>query len=340
MVISLLAAVAICIIAWVGSSMGTPFQYFFGVVLPYAAVLVFLSGVTMRILYWAKSPVPFSITTTGGQQRSLDFIKPSRLDAPHTKAGMIGRMLLEVLLFRSLFRNTKSSFVGEDRLVHWSSKWLWLFSLAFHYCFLVIFIRHFRFFLDPVPVLIGGVEFVDGIMQIGVPRFFMSDAIIVAALLFLLCRRIFDQRLRYFSLPADYLALFIILGLVLSGICMRYISKTDIASVKVMVMGLVTFSPQILTEVSSIFYIHITFFSILLMYFPFSKLMHMGGVFLSPTRNTLNNTRAVMHVNPWNPEKVYRTYAEYEDDFREPMAEAGLPLEITLEEAEKAAAKE
>lgn len=340
MVISLLAAVAICIIAWVGSALGLPFKYFFGAVLPYAAILVFLSGVVWRIVYWAKSPVPFPIATTGGQQKSLDFIKPSPLDAPYTKVGVFGRMLLEVLLFRSLFRNTKSSLVGEDRLVHWSSKWLWLFSLAFHYCFLLIFIRHFRFFLDPVPLVVGGVEFVDGIMQIGVPRFFMTDAIIVAALLFLLCRRIFDQRLRYFSLPADYFPLFLLLGLVVSGICMRYLSKTDIASVKVMIMGLVTFHPQILSEVSSIFYIHLTFFSVLIMYFPFSKLMHMGGVFLSPTRNMANNSRAVMHINPWNPPKVFRTYAEYEDDFREPMAEAGLPLEITLEEAEKAAAKE
>jgi hypothetical protein len=53
----------------------------------------------------------------------------------------------------------------------------------------------------------------------------------------------------------------------------------------------------------------------------------MAGVFLSPTRNLANNNRAVMHVNPWNyPVKVH-TYAEYEDDFREKMKAAGLPVE-------------
>jgi hypothetical protein len=63
------------------------------------------------------------------------------------------------------------------------------------------------------------------------------------------------------------------------------------------------------------------------MYFPFSKLMHMGGVFLSPTRNMTTNTREKRHVNPWNyPVKVH-TYAAYEDDFREKMVEAGLPVE-------------
>jgi nitrate reductase gamma subunit len=44
--------------------------------------------------------------------------------------------------------------------------------------------------------------------------------------------------------------------------------------------------------------------------------MHLGGIFLSPTRNMPGNTRG-RHVNPWNyPVKVH-TYEEYEDDFRE-----------------------
>ena len=337
MVISLLAAVGICIIAWGGvTTMGL--QYFFGAVLPLAAVLVFLAGVVWRIIGWAKTPVPFCITTTGGQQRSLDFIKPSRLDAPYTKVGTFFRMVLEVLLFRSLFRNTKAQLADEGRLVYWSSKWLWLFSLLFHYCFLLIFMRHFRFFLEPVPSCIAALEFVDGIMQIGVPRLFMSDVIILAALLFLLCRRLFDGRLRYISLPNDYFPLFLLLGLVISGIFMRYFAKTDVASIKVLTMSLASLSPTIPDGISPVFFIHLTFFSCLLMYFPFSKLMHMGGIFFSPTRNMPNNSRAIRHINPWNPKKVYRTYAEYEDEFRDLMADAGLPLEITPEEAEKAAA--
>ena len=65
----------------------------------------------------------------------------------------------------------------------------------------------------------------------------------------------------------------------------------------------------------------------LLAYFPFSKLMHMAGVFLSPTRNLSNDSRIVRHVNPWNyPVKVH-TYEEYEDEFRDKMIEAGLPVE-------------
>ncbi len=72
--------------------------------------------------------------------------------------------------------------------------------------------------------------------------------------------------------------------------------------------------------------------SVLLIYFPFSKLMHAGGVLLSPTRNLPNDSRIVRHVNPWNyPVKVH-TYTEYEDHFREKMVEAGLPVEKELDE--------
>jgi nitrate reductase gamma subunit len=337
MFVSLLAVIGLGGIGWL---IAPHAPYFFGVILPLAAILVFLAGVVWRIKNWGDSPVPFRIPTTGGQQRSLDWIRPARLDSPFSKAGTVGRMVLEVLLFRSLFRNSKAEFLNGSRLVYWSSKWLWLFALAFHYCFLTIAVRHLRFFTEPVPFVVSLLETLDGIMQIGVPRFFMTDAVIVAALLFLLCRRIFDRKVRFISQPGDYFPLFLLLLLAGSGICLRYLGKADIASVKAFTMGLVTFSPVSPAGLPPLFFMHLVFVTSLLACFPFSKLMHMGGVFLSPTRNQANNSRAERHVNPWNPPKRYHTYAEYEDDFRDLMDEAGLPLEITPEQAAAAAAKE
>jgi len=331
MFISLLAVIALGILACAGSMMG--FQYFLAVCLPYTAMIVFLVGFAWRILDWAKRPVPFSIPTTGGQQKSLPWIKPATLDNPSEKSGVWGRMILEVLLFRSLFRNTSVSIEG-DRVVYWSSKALWLFALIFHYSFLIIFIRHFRFFAEPVPFFVNGIELIDGILQIGAPRLFMTGPLILVALLYLIGRRLFDQKVRYISLMSDYFPLFLIFGLCATGVAMRYFTKVDIATVKVFVMSLLHFAPDTaaLANIGSIFYVHMFFLSVLLLYFPFSKLMHAGGVFLSPTRNMANDSRAKLHVNPWNPEKEYRTYAEYEDDFRVPMVEAGLPVEKQPEE--------
>jgi hypothetical protein len=55
--------------------------------------------------------------------------------------------------------------------------------------------------------------------------------------------------------------------------------------------------------------------------------MHLGGVFMSPTRNLANDSRMRRHVNPWNYDVEVHTYEEYEDEFRDVMRGAGLPLE-------------
>nr|NIP42934.1 menaquinol oxidoreductase [candidate division Zixibacteria bacterium]NIR65035.1 menaquinol oxidoreductase [candidate division Zixibacteria bacterium]NIS16995.1 menaquinol oxidoreductase [candidate division Zixibacteria bacterium]NIS46820.1 menaquinol oxidoreductase [candidate division Zixibacteria bacterium]NIT53366.1 menaquinol oxidoreductase [candidate division Zixibacteria bacterium] len=75
------------------------------------------------------------------------------------------------------------------------------------------------------------------------------------------------------------------------------------------------------------FYIHLFSVSVLFGYFPFSKLMHMGGVFMSPTRNMANNNREKRHVNPWDYPVKTHTYEEWEDEFRDVMKAAGMPLE-------------
>ena len=87
------------------------------------------------------------------------------------------------------------------------------------------------------------------------------------------------------------------------------------------------FAPTVPGTIGPLFYGHLFLVCVLLAYLPFSKLIHMAGTFLSPTRNMANNNRMVRHVNPWNyPVKVH-SYEEYEDEFRGPMKEVGLPLE-------------
>lgn len=323
--ISLLVVCALGYIGYLGAQLG--YQSVFGTIIPYAAVAIFILGFVYRILDWARSPVPFCIPTTGGQQKSFSWIKSNPIDNPPNKGWTVVRMFTEVFLFRSLFRNTSVGVHPGPKVTYNSSKWLWLFALLFHYAFLTVFIRHFRFFLDPIPLFITVLEFFDGIMQVGVPRLFQSGVILAAAALFLLLRRIFSDKVRYISILSDYFPLLLILGITLTGIWMRYFDKTDINSVKTLTMGLVTFAPVIPEGIGAIFFMHLFLVSVLLIYFPFSKLMHMGGVFMSPTRNIPNNSRFVHWENPWNPPKKFHTYAAYEDDFREHMVEVGLPVD-------------
>jgi nitrate reductase gamma subunit len=324
--LALIAATALVGIVWIGAgALGQ--TYLFGVVIPYAAMAVFLAGVVYRVLRWASAPVPYRITTTCGQQQSLPWIEASRLDNPPTPGWAAARLALEVLLFRSLFRNTRVSLKPSQNVTHDSTKLLWAGALVFHYSFLVIFLRHLRFFVQPAPASIALLESLDGFFQLASPALFLSDVLIVAALFYLLGRRLVDPLVRYVSLPADYFALFLLLGVAVSGVLMRYLTKVDLVAAKELALGLVTLRPVVPPDIGLPFYVHVFFVSVLFAYFPFSKLMHMGGVFLSPTRNLPNDSRRRRHLNPQNPEVEPHTYAEWEDEFRDKLLAAGIPVE-------------
>jgi nitrate reductase gamma subunit len=323
---SLILVLVFAALAYAGGLAGGS-RWFLGVILPYTAILVFLGGLAYRVLRWAKSPVPFHIPTTCGQQKSLPWLKWSWLENPQSKGGVLLRMALEVLLFRSLFRNSRAQFLDGPRLRYGEEKFLWLGALAFHWSLLIILIRHLRFFVSPVPRLVMALEALDGFFQVSAPQLLVTDLVILAALLFLLQRRLRNPQVRYISLFTDYFALFLLLGIASSGVLMRYFFRVDLERVKEVALGLVTFSPTVPAGVGPLFFVHLTLVSVLLVYFPFSKLVHMGGIFLSPTRNLPNNSRTKRHVNPWDyPVKVH-TYAEWEEEFHDKIKAAGLPLE-------------
>jgi len=327
LVTALLAVVVLGALAAFGAGAGM--TAVFGIYVPYAAVVIFVVFFVRKVLGWASSPVPFAIPTTGGQQKSLPWIKQQRFDSPATRWQTFIRMALEVLFFRSLFRNTKlDNRSAEGRVGYGSAKALWLFALMFHYSFLIIFLRHFRFFLNPVPAAITGIAFVDSIFQIAAPTLYLTDVFFLLAVCFLLVRRIADPKVAYISLFQDYFPLFLLLGIGGTGVWMRYFSKVDVIAVRELARGLVTLNPVIPANVDPTFYIHLFLVCVLWAYFPFSKLMHLGGVFLSPTRNLPNNTRMARHINPWNDPSIKpHSYEEYEDEFREKMIEAGLPVD-------------
>ncbi len=259
----------------------------------------------------------------------------------HGSLTAVGRMALEVLFFRSLLRNTKAEVIDQRRLVYTSAPWLWIGAMAFHWSFLIILVRHLRLLANPVPwcvtflqradgfLEIGLPVIADGSLKIGLPVIYVTTVLFIAGLAYLLVRRLASPQLRYISLAGDYFPLFLLLGIGISGFWMRHLTKTDIVSVKQVAVGLSGFSfdSDAMAAAGALFYGHLFLVCVLLAYFPFSKLSHFAGVFLSPTRNMANSNRSVRHVNPWDyPVKVH-PYDEYEDEFREKMKSAGVPVE-------------
>ena len=299
MLIALAIVVSISAIGYVGGMMPA-LQFLFGIVLPLLAIVVFLAGFVWKVWSWANTPVPFSIATTVGQQKSLPWIKQDKIGNPSDTTSVIRRMAAEIFLFRSLFRNVKAEIGPNGWLGYPVEKWLWLFAVLFHWSFLFVVIRHLRFFFVPTPALVMGLEHIDGFLLLDLQPLFLSGVLLLIGVSALYLRRVLIPQVRYISHGIDYVPLFLIAGIALTGILLRYVWPTDVVAVKSMTMGWVTMNPVLPVNISPLFFVHLTLVSVLLAWFPFSKLMHMGGVFLSPTRNQRANSREVRHVNPWN----------------------------------------
>ena len=132
------AVMVVVLIPWIGVG-ALDLRVLFGIIIPYAAMITFFVGIVVRVIGWSKSPVPFRIPTTAGQEWSFPWIKTNPIDNPKGTAGVVIRMIFEVLTFRSLFRNTRLEYRridGEPKIDYEWEKWLWIASILFHYSFL------------------------------------------------------------------------------------------------------------------------------------------------------------------------------------------------------------
>jgi nitrate reductase gamma subunit len=193
--------------------------------------------------------------------------------APTTRSGVAFRLGREVVLFESLFK---------------ANKWIWAFGWIFHFGLLLVLVRHLRYFVNPVPDLLAMYQ------PIGIYAGFAM----VAGLVGLLARRIVVPRIRYISAPSDYLMLVLLIAIGASGLAMKFLFHTDIVAVKAFFIGLMTFDIRPLPA-DPVLIVHLSLVLMLMLIFPFSKLLHGVGLFFSPSRNQVDNPREVRHVAPW-----------------------------------------
>lgn len=193
--------------------------------------------------------------------------------APTTRSGVVFRMIKELTIFESLFK---------------SNKWTWLFGWMFHFGLLLVLLRHLRYFTDPVW---GWVVF---LQPFGKYAAFMM----LAGLAGLWARRLFVDRVRYISAPSDHLMLLLLIAIGVTGALMTFVEHTDIVALKAFFLGLFTFNWSPLPH-DLILIVHLSLVILLMIIFPFSKLLHAPGVFFSPTRNQVDNPRERRHVADW-----------------------------------------
>ena len=231
-------------------------------VLFYLATAVFVVGLTYRIRLYARTPALLNIPTT---------------PAPTTQKGVVVRMTKEVVLFESLFK---------------ANKWTWLFGWVFHMAMLLVVLRHLRYFTEPVWFWVNWIQ----------PFGMYAGFAMVAGLAGLWGRRFLVERVKYISAPSDHLMLLLLIGIGVTGLMMKYVAHTDIISLKAYVLGLMYFDWQPLPA-DPVLLVHLSLVLILIFIFPISKLLHAPGVFFSPGRNQADNTREKRYVSPGAPKQ-------------------------------------
>jgi nitrate reductase gamma subunit len=233
----------------------------------------------LSVIFIAFAYIAFSVFIFGVLAKIWKYattpapLKIPLTPAPTTASGVVYRMLQEVGLFKSLF---------------YSNKIIWLGGYLMHLALAVVLIKHFRFFFNAVPAAITYITTFE--LYIGF--------IFLAALLFLFFMRLIVDRTFFVSIMSDFLILALLIAIAITGIITKYYVRTDIIGVKSFIMGLVNFRPEAMPG-DAVFITHFTLVMLLLIYFPFSKLIHAGGIFFSPTRNQIDNPREVRHETAW-----------------------------------------
>ncbi len=215
-----------------------------GVILPPVTFVVFMAAMLKRLWTWKALP------------------QPGMTLFPTSNSGTTAGVLKETLFFPSLFR---------------SDRFLWAISWLFHVMLALIILGHVRVVVDfpwlwsalhidadTVSTVVGGAA---GLM-------------ILLMLILLLGRRVVTTRVREISSPGDYFAVFLILAIVLTGNAMRFVGHFDLAATRQYFASLMLLQwPTV--PANGWFLAHLFLAQVLLIYIPFSKIMHFGGVFFT-----------------------------------------------------------
>jgi nitrate reductase gamma subunit len=227
--------------------------FFLAYFLPYLAVAVFLTGMAWRTRDWLKRPVPMPLALE---------------EVGSNAASRAAAVTWELALFRTLFRGDRP---------------LWLAAWTGHAAGALIFLGH----LLGIGTL--GTQFtwlgasVAASVCLSAAFGTAVGIIFIAALLGLFTRRIAIPEVKHLSRPADYFDLAILLAIASSGLAMRWTTAgADLAAVRGYLVGLATLHPAPLPD-QPLFLIHFLLVNVLLLYFPFSKLVHLTGALVGRT---------------------------------------------------------
>jgi nitrate reductase gamma subunit len=228
------------------------FSYLVAGIMVYVAVGVFLAGMGYRVYQWTSAPK--SKIKTG--------IFPKDKGGP--ARGF--RVVRDALVFPQALQ--------VDR-------WMWLFTIVFHLGLLGAFVGHLRLVheITPLAALLGP----EGMDRLSLLGGGVMGIVLMVALCYYLLRR-FTSPYKELSILEDYLLLLLLILIVVMGNHMRFVGHIDATVYRGYVHSLLVLKPEFPTaladsSIKSALVVHVLLANLLLIYFPFSKLVHLIATF-------------------------------------------------------------
>jgi nitrate reductase gamma subunit len=218
----------------------------------YVAVGVFVLGMAYQVIQWLGAP--------------KTRIKTGYFPKPRTT----GERWLKV---------AEDSFVFPEVIKF--DRWMWFFTILFHFGLLGAFVGHLRLLREFTPL-------VDLLGPKGMDRFalwsggVMGIVLIVGLIYYLIRRLTFPYS--DLSVSEDYILLVLLILTVVMGNLMRFFGEIHVAEYRAYLQSLLSFRPafpEALAASSSkwALVLHVLFANLVFIFFPFSKLVHVIATF-------------------------------------------------------------
>jgi nitrate reductase gamma subunit len=226
-------------------------EFLLAYITPYIAVIVLIGGTAYRMVRWRQAkPVPAHL---------------SLFPRPEGRLGRLGDALVDLFTLKGLFR---------------VNRWLWAGGFIMHVGLLLLIVGHIRTLTD--------FYFLWDLLHWGEAETHTFSAVagLAAGFLFLiplfyLLGRRFGGSVKFLSTPEDYFVLVLLSAIAVTGMHMRLVLEVDQHAMREFMQGLYGFSWKPVPESGGISFIwHFTLVQLLMIYFPFGKLLHtIGSIF-------------------------------------------------------------
>jgi len=226
-------------------------KYILAYITPYLAMATLLGGVGYQVSRWIrKKPVPFHL---------------SLFPRPESRLGRWLDALVDMLTMKGLFRVNKP---------------LWIAGFIMHVGLALLILGHIRTVTD-FYFLWRWLNWGDAETHLFSAIAGITAAILFTIPLFYLLGRRWSGSVKILSTPEDYFVLFLLMAIAITGSHMRLVLEVDQEGIRSFMQGLYAFSwKEVPESAGTSFYWHFALVQLLMIYFPFSKLMHtIGAVF-------------------------------------------------------------